>query len=87
MEFKNCFGAVAAYIDGNIFASCGRFGIAIKLPQSVLVDLLKEPGVTQLKYFAKGHVKKDYAVIPQRILKDHSRLRHLLRASVKYARC
>jgi len=25
LEFKNCFGAIAGYVNGNIFVSCGRF--------------------------------------------------------------
>jgi len=84
LEFKNCFGAVAAYLDGNIFISCGRFGIALKLPSRILKDIFKEPGVTHLKYFAKGHVKKEYAVLPSHILNDQSRLRNLLDESIKY---
>jgi TfoX/Sxy family transcriptional regulator of competence genes len=85
LEFKNCFGAIAGYINGNIFISCGKFGVALKLPQDVLMHLFKEPGVAHLKYFAKGHVKKDYAVIPPHILSDQSRLRDLLERSIKYA--
>ncbi len=29
-----------------------------------------EKGVKHLKYFPKGHVKKEYAVLPKRILED-----------------
>ena len=32
LEFKKCFGAVAGYVNGNIFISCGKFGVALKLP-------------------------------------------------------
>ena len=32
IEFKNVFGAVGGYVDGNIFISCGKFGFALKLP-------------------------------------------------------
>ncbi len=85
LEFRNCFGAVAGYVDGNIFVSCGRFGVALKLPPKVLGRLLKEAGVTQLKYFRNGHVKKEYAVIPTRILNDAGRFRELLEQSVEYA--
>src|SRR5215469_4819492 len=87
LDFKKCFGAVAAYADGNIFASSGAFGIALKLPPSLLSDLFKEPGVTRLKYFKNGHVKKNYAVIPQHILRDRGRLRELINASVSNAVC
>lgn len=58
-EFKSCFGAVAAYTKGKIFASCGKFGFALKLPNLLTQDLLEERGVKHLKYFSNGHVKKD----------------------------
>ncbi|MEK6828163.1 MAG: hypothetical protein AABX78_02330, partial [Nanoarchaeota archaeon] len=32
LEFKNCFGAVAGYIDSHIFISYGKFGVALRLP-------------------------------------------------------
>ena len=39
LEFKNLFGAVAGYVDGQIFISCGRFGVALKLPAQTLNGL------------------------------------------------
>ncbi len=85
LEFKNCFGAIAGYVDGNIFISCGKFGLALKLPPSVLTDLFKEAGVARFKYFPNGHVKNEYAVIPARIFGDKARFKELLDKSVKYA--
>lgn len=85
LEFKNCFGATAGYVNGNIFVSCGRFGVALRLPRDVLENLFKETGVSHLKYFPKGHVKKEYAVIPPRILHDQARLKALLSKSASYA--
>ena len=58
LEFKNFFGAIVGYIDGNIFISCGNFGIALKLPAQTLGELFEMKDVQQLKYFAKGHIKK-----------------------------
>ena len=58
LEFKKCFGAVAGYVNGNIFISCGKFGVALKLPPEALAMLFKEKGVKLLKYFPNGHVKK-----------------------------
>ena len=84
LEFKNCFGAVAGYVDGRIFISCGKFGLALRLPPRRLAELFKERGVTPLKYFPKGHVKKEYAVIPQRILKDPARLKRLVDQSIRF---
>jgi hypothetical protein len=75
---------VAAYVNGHIFISCGKFGVALKLPQSVLLDLFNEVGVTHLRYYPNGHVKKEYAVMSSHILDDRGRLLKLLNMSVKY---
>ena len=85
LEFKNVFGAVAGYINGQIFISCGRFGVALRLPSGTLSELLREKGVKPLKYFSKGHIKKQYAVLPRRIIEDEQRFRKLLDASLEYA--
>ena len=85
LEFKNCFGAVAGYVDGRIFVSCGKFGVALRVPPETLTELFRERDVQHLRYFPKGHVKKEYAVIPQRILDDQDRSRKLLAQAVKYA--
>ena len=85
LEFKNCFGAVAGYVDGHIFISCGKFGVALRLPLETLTELFREEEVSHLQYFTKGHVKKEYAVIPQRILEDQERFPQLLDKSINYA--
>ena len=84
VEFKNVFGAVGGYVDGRIFISCGKFGIAPRLPSEILENLFQEKDVKRLKYFSKGHIKKEYAVLPNRILQDKNRLRKILNESVKY---
>ncbi len=85
LEFKNVFGAVGGYVDGNIFISCGRFGVALRLPPEILESFFKERDVKHLKYFPNGHIKKEYAVLPKKILDDKQRLRKLVVASIKYA--
>jgi len=84
LEFKNVFGAVGGYVNGNIFISCGKFGIALQLPPQILNILFQERDVKHLKYFLKGHVKKEYAVLPKRILEDDYQLSKLIDKSVKY---
>lgn len=76
---------MAGYVDGRIFSSCGKFGLALRLPEKILVELFKEKGAVPLRYFPKGHVKKEYAVIPQRILKDPARLKRLVDQSIRFA--
>ena len=84
LEFKNCFGAIAGYVDGNIFISCGKFGVAIRLPPETLDSLFKEKGVKHLKYFPNGHIKKEYAVLPKRIIKNEQHFKRLTDKSIKY---
>lgn len=85
LEFKNCFGSIAGYVNGQIFISCGKFGVALKLPQRIVVKLLKEKGVKHLQYFPNGHVKKDYAVIPRRIIENELLFKRLVTQSIKHA--
>ncbi len=85
LEFKNCFGAVAGYVDGQIFCSCGKFGLALRLPEKILTELVKEKGVKKLKYFPHGHVKREYAVLPQRILEAPARFIKLVDKSIHFA--
>ena len=84
LEFKNCFGAVAGYVNGEIFCSFGKFGLALRLPEKTLAELFQEKGIKKLKYFPNGHVKKEYAVIPQRILEDSARLKKLVNRSIRF---
>lgn len=84
LEFKNVFGAVGGYINGRIFVSCGKFGIALRLPPSTLDTLFQEKEAKHLKYFSKGHVKKEYAILPKKILDDKQRLKKLVDESIKY---
>ena len=84
LEFKNVFGAVGGYVSGRIFISCGAFGIALNLPPETLETLLQEKGVKHLKYFRRGHIKKEYAVLPKRVLNNKRQFRKLLDKSIKY---
>jgi hypothetical protein len=84
LEFKNIFGAIGGYADEHIFISCGNFGVALRLPPETLNILFQEKDVKHLKYFPNGHIKKEYAVIPKRILKDNREFGKLLDKSIKY---
>ena len=74
LEFKPCFGAVAGYVDGKLFVSYGKFGLALKLPPGPRAELLEHKGGTPLRYFPKGHVKKEYVVIPRGMLEGRAHL-------------
>jgi len=84
LEFKNVFGAVGSYVDGRIFISCGKFGVALRLSPKILDVLFQEKDVRHLKYFVKGHIKKEYAVLPKRMLRNKHQLKKLVDESIKY---
>ena len=77
---------MAGYVDGNIFMLCGKFGVALRLPPETLESVFKEKGVEHLKYFPKGHIKKEYAVLPKRILDDNDQFKGLLDKSIRYGK-
>ena len=86
LEFKNVFGAVGGYVNGKIFISCGKFGVALRLPPDTLASLFQEKEAKHLKYFPKGHIKREYAVLSKQILENKRQLKKLLDESIRFAR-
>jgi TfoX/Sxy family transcriptional regulator of competence genes len=84
LTFKNCFGAMAGYVDDNIFCSCGKFGFALKLPPAEVAALLKD-GAQPLKYFPNGYVKKEYAVIPVSLIAEKKAMKKLIKKSILFS--
>ncbi len=84
LEFKNVFGAVGGYIDGTIFISLGKFGIALRLAPELLEQLFDDGKAGPLRYFSNGHVKKEYAVLSEEVLSDMPQVTMLIGQSVAY---
>ncbi len=84
LEFKNVFGAVGGYVNGKIFISCGKFGVALRLPPNTLNILFQEKEAKHLKYFPKGHVKKEYAVLSRQMLENKHQLKKLVDESLTF---
>ena len=61
-EIKHFFSGAALYVDGSISVSWSPSGLAFKLPEQEVNELIASGKAIPLKYFAKGHVKKGYAV-------------------------
>ena len=83
-EIKHFFSGAAVYADGKICISLTPAGFAIKLPEDLRTELLKEKGAKPLRYFPKSPVKKEYVVLPQRIVDDKKRLTQLMIKSFDY---
>lgn len=86
ISFKSVFGARAAYADNQIFSTFGKFGFALKLPDDVCSQLFSEGLAVPLKYFDKGHVKRNYAVLQVDDPTMNSRLRRLIADSVEFVK-
>ena len=84
LEFKNDFGAVGGYVNGKIFTSCGKFGIAFRLPPDTLDTLFQKKEAKHLKYFPNGHIKKEYAVLSKQILGSKQQLKKIVDESIKF---
>jgi len=78
-------GVLRGYRRVRIFVTSGRFGIALKLPPQSVQRLLEEPGAKPLRYFPKGHVKRDYVVVPASVLDDGPAIKKLVGQSIRYA--
>lgn len=62
LEVKHFFSGAALYADGTICASWSPMGLAFKLPDQEAENLIAQGKAKPLKYFAKGHIKKGYAL-------------------------
>jgi TfoX/Sxy family transcriptional regulator of competence genes len=80
---KHFFNGAAIYIDGVICASWSPVSFAIKLPQSEAEVLISNGQAKPLKYFPKGHVKKEYVLFDEPHLIDRIQLKKYLIKSFK----
>ena len=85
VECKHFFGGAAAYSGGRIFMSWSAVGLALKLPAETRIRLFQD-GATALRYFPKGPVKKEYAVLPDALTRNDAALAPLIGESADYSR-
>jgi TfoX/Sxy family transcriptional regulator of competence genes len=84
ITFKSVFGAVGVYADGGIFMTCGKFGLGLKLDDQTCELLLQSGDGEPLKYFDKGHVKRNYVVLADDVTGDAGRLQALVNKSLAF---
>ena len=84
LKIKHFFSGAAVYAGGRICISFTPAGLALKLPQNLRDELLEEEGTKNLQYFPKAPVKKDYVVLPQRMLDDREIFCFWIEASIEY---
>ena len=69
LEVKHFFNGAALYSNGAICASWSPVGLAFKLPETDVSQLINDGRAKPLKYFPKGHIKNGYVLFedPERV--------------------
>jgi hypothetical protein len=62
IQCRHFFSGAAAYRSGSIVASLTPVGLASKVPDEVREALMQRGRVTQLRYFPKAPIKREYAL-------------------------
>ncbi len=62
IELKHFFSGAALYKDSSIRVSLSPMGLAFKLSDEVVNNLISNGDAVPLKYFPKGNVKNGYAM-------------------------
>jgi len=83
LECKRFFSGGAVYADGRIFMTLTTVGLALKLPEDARMTLLGDGG-KPLRYFAKGHIKKEYVVVPEAVANRPSAVGPWIEQSILY---
>ncbi len=84
VECRHFFSGAALFANGKIFASLTPAGFAIKLPEQLRSDLLRERNGRTLRYFKGGPVKKEYVVLSRAKADDREAVRGLLQAGIRF---
>ena len=72
IEIKHFFSGAALYVGGKIRITLSPIGLAFKLPDEEVKELIKSGRASHLKYFPKGNIKKGYALFEEPDLKRPS---------------
>ena len=73
LEVKHFFSGAALYANEVICISWSPMGLAFKIPESEVVELISCGEARPLRYFPKGHVKKGYVMFENPDMENNSR--------------
>ncbi len=82
-EYKHFFSGAALFANGKICMTLTPVGLAMKLPEQYRESLVKE-GAKKLRYFPGAPVKKEYAVLPRKLIDDQSTLNNIIEVCVNF---
>ena len=83
IEIKHLFTGAALYVNNSICASWSPGGLAFKLTEQEASKLISADKAIPLKYFPKGHIKKDYALFESPELKRPSHWKTYFNKAIK----
>ncbi len=85
LETKHFFSGAALYANGKICALLSPVGFAVKLPEDMRQSLISEGKADEFRFFEKGPIKREYALLSDAIVQDAKALRKLIEISAQYA--
>ena len=83
-ECKHFFSGAAMYANGNICASLGPAGFAVKLPADQRQALIDEGKGEKFRFFPNGPVKREYVLLNETVVQDEKVLFEIIDLSVSY---
>lgn len=86
LECKHFFNGAAVFVNGKICMSLTPVGFALKLSEESRNFLQKEKGAKRLRYFPKAPVKKEYVILPKKMLSDRKELSIWIKKSIQYVK-
>ena len=84
LEYRHFFNGSALYANGKICATLTPAGFGLKAPANVRDRLITEGAATELRYFEKAPVKKEYVALSRSIVNDAEQMRTLVNLSIGY---
>jgi TfoX/Sxy family transcriptional regulator of competence genes len=85
MEVRHFFSGAALYVNKTICVSWSPVGLAFKLPEKEVEKLISSGKAKPLKYFAKGHIKKGYALFESPESSKPSQWKAYFARAIEYA--
>ncbi len=84
-EYKHFFSGAALFANGKICMTLTPVGLALKLPEQLRESLIKEEGAKKLRYFPKAPIKKEYVLLPRKLIDDQSTFKNIIEVCVNFA--
>lgn len=85
LEIKHFFSGAALYANGKICVTLSPAGFALKLPPDKRQRLINERKGREIRFFAKGPIKREYAALSDSVVQDEEMLQELVEMCVSYA--